>query len=77
MRGRLDVVEIERGDVLRVLEDRAQLLGEILLLGVIQLETSEARDVLDVGARDAFCHAAQPRRSRPLRSPRNRVRGLS
>ena len=53
MRGRRHAVEVERGDVGGVVEDRAELAGELLDLVVGEREAGQRRDVLDVGPGDA------------------------
>ena len=50
VRGRLDVVEVELGDLLDLVEDLRELAAEALDLVVGQLEAGEAGDVQDLVA---------------------------
>ena len=58
MRGRLDVVEVERGDPVDVLEDPRELAGHPLDLLLGELEPREPGDVQDLLAID---HGADSR----------------
>lgn len=59
MGGRLDVAEVEGGHVAGMVEDHAELTGELLDLLGTEREAREAGDVLDVFARDLVGHAAE------------------
>ena len=52
MRGRLDLVEVERGDPVDVLEDPRELAGHPLDLVLGELEPRQAGDVQDLLAID-------------------------
>jgi hypothetical protein len=52
MRRRLDVVGVERRHLGRVIEDHAELLGEIVELGIVEREARQRSNVLDIGARE-------------------------
>ena len=60
MRGRLDVVEVERGDPVDVLEDPGELAGHPVDLVVGQLEPRQAGDVQDLLAIDHGLHVRLP-----------------
>ena len=52
VRGGRHVVGVDARDLLRVLEDHPELTGELLDLVLGERETSQLRNVLDVGARE-------------------------
>jgi hypothetical protein len=56
MRGRRDVVEIEGGDIIGMIEHRTELLGVAIEFGVGEEESGEVGDLGNIVTSEAFGH---------------------